>query len=84
MNELQTLGLVVLCAGVLLVILSLLLPPRAERREVRETSVGGIILIGPIPIVFGRNLTRGMLLLLMVTGLVMVITLLALYAFWGG
>ncbi len=84
MNELQLLGLIMLCAGVLLVILSLLLPPRAGRREAGETSVGGIILIGPIPIVFGRNLTRGMLLLLMVTGLVMVITLLALYAFWGG
>jgi len=83
------LGLFLLGLGLLLIVISIL--PLGRRRGGREggqergsEAVGGIILLGPIPIVFGRNLTKGMLLLLVLSGLAMTVTLLALYLMTGG
>ncbi len=89
MNPVQTLGLFLLVTGLLLMVISLLVPGRGREGrggegEGRSEVVGGIILIGPVPIVFGRNLTKGMLLLLVLSGLAMAITLLALYVMTGG
>ncbi|MDK2465192.1 MAG: DUF131 domain-containing protein [Candidatus Korarchaeota archaeon] len=89
MNPVQTLGLFIMVVGLLLIMISLLVPGRgrAERGGERgrsEEVVGGIILIGPIPIVFGKNLTKGMLLMLVLSGLAMAVTLLALYLMTGG
>lgn len=88
MNPVQTLGLLLLVTGLLLIMISLLVPGRGREEQGGEERgsevVGGIILIGPIPIVFGRNLTKGMLLLLVLSGLAMAVTLLALYVMTGG
>jgi len=72
LNPIQVLGTALFIVGVCLVVASLL-----YRRRVRGPVIGGIILIGPIPIVFGKNVDRGLLLLLAISGMVMAITLLA-------
>ncbi|WP_287069570.1 TIGR00304 family membrane protein [Pyrobaculum aerophilum] len=55
-----TLGLLLIILGMLLVLISVLLPllRRGEEQggeEERRAEAGGVVLIGPIPIVFGTS-----------------------------
>lgn len=67
------LGVVILIVGIILVLLSLI----GSKRHISEkrTSVFGFILVGPIPIVFGKNVSREMIILLVLIGIIL--TLLA-------
>lgn len=76
-------GGVLLALGILLFLAGFLLLffiPFYEQDTRVEKSYGGVVFIGPIPIVFGSDtdITRNMLYL----GLVLAIILLLVYLFW--
>jgi len=49
-------------------------PKRSGKREASGSSVGGVILLGPIPIVFGSNrkVGRGMIYVMLIVTVIMV------------
>jgi len=57
MPELVLIGIAIILAGFFLVFLAMVISGRESRGGERETRVkgGGVILIGPIPIVFGSD-----------------------------
>ena len=52
MVDLVQLGLVIMFLGMGVIVVSLLTQGRKERAEVRG---GGVVLVGPIPIIFGSD-----------------------------
>ncbi len=67
------LGVIILVIGIMLILLSLI----GFKGHISEkrTSIFGFILIGPIPIVFGKNVSREIIILLVIIGIML--TLLA-------
>jgi uncharacterized protein (TIGR00304 family) len=58
MPDLVTLGTLVIIAGILVVFLATIFASRSrgdEEKEVEEVKGGGVIMIGPIPIIFGTD-----------------------------
>ncbi len=53
---------------------------RVERHEKRKTEFGGVVLIGPIPIVFGND-KRAAILAVVLTMLLMLMTFLLFFGF---
>lgn len=79
---LEELGILLIMLGFLIVFLGILYEafrPRGEEEGERETHAGGIILIGPIPIIFGssKKIAKWMLILALV--IVVLMALLYLY-----
>ncbi len=80
--ELTLLGVLLIVIGLVMIALALIGPPKARSSG---SSVAGIILIGPIPIVFGRNVKVTWLILLAGMALLMTVSMLILVgAFHGG
>ncbi|MDT7900949.1 MAG: DUF131 domain-containing protein [Acidianus sp.] len=82
---LEELGILLIMLGFLIVFLGILyeaLKPREEGEE-KETQAGGIILIGPIPIIFGssKKIEKWMLIIALV--IVVIMALLYLYVASG-
>ncbi|MFP3162987.1 TIGR00304 family membrane protein [Acidianus sp.] len=78
---LEELGILLIMLGFLIVFLGILyeaFKPREEGEE-KETQAGGIILIGPIPIIFGssKKIEKWMLIIALV--IVVIMALLYLY-----
>jgi len=78
-SPLEVLGIVLITVGVLLILLALLLP----RKRFGDYSVGGIILIGPIPIIFGKNLRTSLLIVLIAISLLMMILMIVMMGAWS-
>jgi uncharacterized protein (TIGR00304 family) len=57
MPDLVTLGTLVILAGILVVFLATILASRSKGDEKKGVEVkgGGVIMIGPIPIIFGTD-----------------------------
>ncbi len=68
------LGVIILIVGIILILLSLIGFERHVSKG--KTSLFGFILIGPIPIVFGKNVSRETVIILVAIGLLL--TLLAI------
>ena len=80
--ELTLLGILLIVMGLLLMAIALFGVPRAKSRE---SSIAGIILIGPIPIIFGKNVRATWLIILTVMALLLTISMLiAMGAVYGG
>ncbi len=80
--ELTLLGVLLIIVGLILIVLAFLGIPRAGSSS---GSVAGIILIGPIPIVFGKNVKVTWLIVLAGMALLMTVSMLILVgALHGG
>ncbi len=80
--ELTLLGVLLIVVGLVMIVLALIKPIKVKSSE---SSVAGIILIGPIPIVFGKNVKVTWLILLAGMALLMTISMLILVgALHGG
>ncbi len=59
MVDLVTLGVVVIVLGFLIIFMTTLISARSRRRDGEEGSTelkgGGVVMIGPIPIIFGTD-----------------------------
>lgn len=78
MSPLEVIGLLLIVCGVILILVALLLP----RRRFGDYSVGGIILVGPIPIIFGKNIKTSLLIVLIVVSLMMMLFMAVLMGAW--
>ncbi len=78
MNPLEIIGTISIVAGVLLILIALLLP----HKKFGDYSVGGVILIGPIPIIFGKNIKTSLLIILIIVSLLMMILVIAMMGAW--
>jgi uncharacterized protein (TIGR00304 family) len=67
----QAIGLVIIATGFLLVMISLL-----QNFSRESASYGGVILIGPIPIIFGSSPKMAIVSMIMATGLMVLVFLL--------
>lgn len=80
--ELVLLGIVLIIVGLLLIGMALFGIPKTKSRE---TSIAGIILIGPIPIIFGKNVKAAWLIILAVMALLLTVSMLIVMgAVYGG
>ncbi len=79
MNPLDLMGVLLIVMGLILVVLALILPSR----KFGDYSVGGIILIGPIPIVFGKNVRTSLLIVLVAVSLLLMLAMIALMGVWS-
>ncbi len=78
MDPLGIIGIIFIVAGVLLILMALLLP----QKKFGDYSIGGIILIGPIPIIFGKNLKTSLLIILIIVSLLLMILVIAMMGAW--
>ncbi len=78
MDPLGIIGIIFIVAGVLLILMALLLP----QKKFGDYGVGGIILIGPIPIIFGKNLKTSLLIILIIVSLLLMILVIAMMGAW--
>ncbi len=72
-------GIILIVVGLALIVLAMLLPSR----KFGDYSVGGIILIGPIPIVFGKNIKTSLLIVLVATSLLLMLMMIVLMGAWS-
>lgn len=79
MGPLEVMGVLLIIVGLLLIVLALLLP----YKKFGDYSVGGIILIGPIPIVFGKNIRTSLLIVLVAASLLLMLTSMILMGAWS-
>ena len=84
MVDLVTAGIVVILAGILVLLLATFLGGREESKDEREetrTEVkgGGVIMIGPIPIIFGSDPKWTSIAIVLAIILVIVSLLLSFY-----
>ncbi len=79
MSPLDLMGILLIVMGLVLIVLALLLPSR----KFGDYSVGGIILIGPIPIVFGKNIKTSLLIVLVAISLLLMLTMIVLMGAWS-
>ena len=73
------LGIILIVLGVILMFVAFLLP----KEKFGDYAVGGFILIGPVPIVFGKGLKMSLLLMLVVVSLVIALSLILLVGVTG-
>ncbi len=83
MVDLVTIGIVVILAGILVLFLATFFGARSNEREDEKerTKVrgGGVVLIGPIPIIFGSDAKWASIVVVLAIILVLVSRLLAFY-----
>ncbi len=85
MVDLVTIGIVVILAGILVLFLATFfgarLKEREDGKEKTEVRGGGVLLIGPIPIIFGSDAKWASIAVV----LAIILVLLSLFlAFYGG
>ncbi len=83
MNFVQAIGVILAVIGAAMMLLALLID-RIAGRGGSETTIAGIVLVGPIPIVFGRNVTRGMLLTLAAVSILAAVAVIMMYLSLAG
>ena len=78
MSPLEVMGVLLIAAGLLIILLALLLPSK----RFGDYSVGGIILIGPIPIIFGKNLRTSLLVVLIAISILLMMLMVLMMGAW--
>jgi uncharacterized protein (TIGR00304 family) len=75
MPDLVFIGAAIILAGFLVVFLSLMMASRSSESEERRTEVkgGGVILIGPIPIIFGSDAKWASIAIVLTTVLIILV-----------
>lgn len=79
MNVLSFIGFIIIIIGVLLILIGLRYALSGLKRS--ETKLGGVVLIGPVPIIFGDKRIASILLIF---ALAIIFMLLLLYILWMG
>ncbi len=83
MVDLVTIGIVVILAGILVLFLATFFSTRSNEKkdgkERAEVRGGGVVLIGPIPIIFGSDAKWASIAVVLAIILVLVSLLLAFY-----
>lgn len=68
----EVVGLVIFFIGLSLILLAML-PWRRPRWAEEESRLGGVLIIGPLPIIFGKNISRRFLILLIALSIVLML-----------
>ena len=76
----QVIGILILVLGLFLIIFGIFVSSKGEGLKGIESDSRGVILIGPIPIVFGTS--RRMQILFCITGIVLTLIILILFQLW--
>jgi len=77
-----TIGMALTIVGVIIALLAVVLSlTLSNRKGAGQTKGGGILLIGPIPIIFGTDRESAKILIVLATALVVVITVLIIFPY---
>jgi uncharacterized protein (TIGR00304 family) len=78
-----TIGMVLTIVGIIVALLAVILSLTLSNREgTGKTKGGGILLIGPIPIIFGTDRESAKILIVLATALVLVIAVLMIFPYF--
>jgi uncharacterized protein (TIGR00304 family) len=69
-------------AGILLVLAAVSLVILSGKRDANRAKGGGILLIGPIPIIFGTDRESAKFLILLTVALTAIVTVLMILPYW--
>jgi len=81
LNLVFTVGMTLTVVGVLVGVLAVVLLTLSARKGTGQTKAGGILLIGPIPIIFGTDRESAKILVVVATILVVIVTLLMIFPY---
>jgi len=77
-----TIGIALTVVGVIVALLAVVLSlTLSNRKDAGQTKGGGILLIGPIPIIFGTDRESAKILIMLATALLVVVTALMVFPY---
>lgn len=80
-NTLILTGIVVLLIGMILIFIGTALQITSKSGETGEFKAGGVIMIGPIPIIFGTD--KGMATTAVILAIILMVVSYILFSRWG-
>jgi uncharacterized protein (TIGR00304 family) len=76
-----TIGIALTIVGVIVALLAVVSLTFSNRQGAGQTKGGGILLIGPIPIIFGTDRESAKILIVLATALLVVVTALMVFPY---
>ncbi|KAF5068354.1 TIGR00304 family membrane protein [Methanobacterium aggregans] len=80
-NTLILTGIVIVLIGMILIFIGTALQTTSKSGETGEVKAGGVVMVGPIPIIFGTD--KGMVTVTIILAIILMVVSYILFSRWG-